>query len=167
MRRKTTEEFKVDAIAVHGDQYDYSLVNYTGNKNKVSIICPKHGEFSQAPVNHVRMKQGCPKCSGKSRKTTAQFIAEAKAVHGNHYNYSLSEYVNNETKLVIICPEHGEFLQSPVSHVNRKTGCPKCGREKTAKARRIDKESAIERFRQVHGKYFDYARVVYKTRIPQ
>lgn len=45
MKRKTKEQFIADAIAVHGDKYDYSKVDYQGNKVKVCIICPKHGEF--------------------------------------------------------------------------------------------------------------------------
>ena len=42
--------------------------------------------------------------------TTEVFIKKAHAVHGNKYDYSKVEYVNNESDVVIICPEHGEFL---------------------------------------------------------
>lgn len=59
------------------------------------------------------------------RKTTEQFIAEAKAVHGDKYDYSKVEYVNNNTKVCIICPTHGEFWQIPKSHLNG-NGCKKC-----------------------------------------
>lgn len=63
------------------------------------------------------------------RKTTEQFIAEAKAVHGDKYDYSKSEYVNNHKKIQIVCPKHGEFLQAPSKHLS-KQGCPKCKAEK-------------------------------------
>ncbi len=48
MAKLTTEEFIAKAKAVHGDKYDYSKVDYKGNKDPVIIICPKHGEFSWA-----------------------------------------------------------------------------------------------------------------------
>ena len=59
------------------------------------------------------------------RKTTKQFIADAKAVHGNKYDYSKVEYVNNRTNVLIICPIHGEFWQNPKSHIQGH-GCRKC-----------------------------------------
>lgn len=52
------------------------------------------------------------------KKTTKQFIEEAKLVHGNKYDYSKSEYVNATTKVIIVCPQHGEFLQRPCDHLN-------------------------------------------------
>ncbi len=66
-RRKTTEEFIQDAYCKHGDQYNYKLVEYIGNKSKVEIICPIHGVFEQSPNNHLR-GQGCEKCSGRYNK---------------------------------------------------------------------------------------------------
>ena len=63
------------------------------------------------------------------RKTTEQFIAEAKAVHGSKYDYSKVEYKNNKTKVCIICHIHGEFLQVPKDHLDG-IGCKKCGRLK-------------------------------------
>lgn len=59
------------------------------------------------------------------KKTAEQFIAEAKAVHGGKYDYSKTEYRTNREKILVICPEHGEFWQSPKSHL-RGHGCPKC-----------------------------------------
>lgn len=59
------------------------------------------------------------------RKTTEQFIADAIVVHGNKYDYSKVDYVNNSTKVCIICPEHGEFWQTPNAHL-RGDNCPKC-----------------------------------------
>lgn len=64
----------------------------------------------------------------RKRLTTEQFIERAKAVHGDRYDYSKSEYVNNKTKICIICPEHGEFWQAPNEHLKGR-GCIKCGIE--------------------------------------
>ena len=59
------------------------------------------------------------------RKTTEQFIQEAINIHGDRYDYSNVEYVNNRTKVVIACSQHGEFLQTPGDHLNGR-GCPVC-----------------------------------------
>lgn len=64
-------------------------------------------------------------------KTLAQFIAEARAIHGDVYNYDEAVYVNSHTKLVIICPIHGRFNKTPAKHVHSKQGCPKCSRAHT------------------------------------
>lgn len=62
----TTEKFIKRAKEIHGNKYDYSKVDYKDNKTKVTIICPKHGEFEQAPSNHLR-SCGCRKCYFEGR----------------------------------------------------------------------------------------------------
>jgi hypothetical protein len=99
-RTKSTEEFIASAKAVHGDRYDYSLVEYLGAQEKVTIICSEHGPFEQTPNGHVGGK-GCYECgiiasSDAKRGTTLQFIAKARMVHGDHYNYSLAYSGNIE-----------------------------------------------------------------------
>lgn len=59
-RRST---FIEDAKKIHGDQYDYSLVDISGKSKKVKIICPIHGVFEMTPSNHIHKGQGCPKCN--------------------------------------------------------------------------------------------------------
>ena len=59
------------------------------------------------------------------RLTTKEFIEESKKIHKNKYDYSLTVYVNNKTKVKIICPEHGVFEQRVDLHKNG-SGCPKC-----------------------------------------
>lgn len=131
-RRRTTVEFIASANAVHGDRYDYSLVEYLGAQEKVTIICPDHGPFEQAPNGHLGGK-GCYECgivasSDAKRSTTEQFIAKARMVHGERYDYSLVEYVTNRKKVKIICPDHGLFLQAPNDHLDQGTGCPDCAK---------------------------------------
>lgn len=65
-KRKTTEQFISEAIKVHGDKYDYSKVEYVNNHTLVTVICPMHGEFKQAPLDHLH-NHGCPKCPRKSK----------------------------------------------------------------------------------------------------
>lgn len=54
------------------------------------------------------------------RKTTEQFIEDARAIHGDKYDYSKVEYVNSRTKVCIICPIHGEFFQEANGHIQGK-----------------------------------------------
>lgn len=49
--------------------------------------------------------------------TTEEFIARAKEVHGDKYDYSKVEYANKDAKVTIICPEHGPFEQKPHNHL--------------------------------------------------
>lgn len=121
---KGTDKFIEDSRKAHGDRYDYSKVEYVNWNTKVCIICPEHGEFWQTPLAHVH-DQGCPKCNGNGRKNTSRFIDESEKIHGNKYDYSKTEYTSNTDKVCIICPEHGEFWQSPKKHLSGQ-GCPEC-----------------------------------------
>ena len=122
---KDREDFIKKATEKHGNKYDYSLVEYISNSTKVKIVCPIHGEFEQIPESHYIC--GCPKCAGNIQKTTEEFIRDAKKVHGDRYNYEKSNYSKAFDKLTIICPEHGDFKQTPDAHVNARNGCPYCG----------------------------------------
>lgn len=153
---QTTEEWIKKAKSIHGDKYDYSKVEYKGWNQKVCIICPIHGEFWQNPTSHIAKhhKQGCPECSKNSAKTNEQFIQEAIKTHGNKYDYSKVNYINAKTKVCIICPEHGEFLQMPYMHL-RHTGCPKCNSNKKTT------EQFIQKAKLIHGNKYDYSKSMY------
>lgn len=129
LQSKTTEQFINEAKSVHGDKYDYSKVNYINNKEKVEIICKKHGIFKQSPISHLS-GSGCPLCAfnlktDNHRLTTEKFVKRAKNVHGDEFDYSNVEYVNNSTNVKIICKIHGEFEQTPSNHLIGH-GCPIC-----------------------------------------
>lgn len=109
---------------VHGDTYDYSNVVYTNSYTNVEIICREHGCFTQRPSAHLEGKS-CPKCGGKIRKTTETCIQDFVLAHGDKYDYSKVEYSTNKDKVIIICKQHGSFLQRPNDHLAGK-GCPKC-----------------------------------------
>lgn len=90
------------------------------------------------------------------RKTTTEFIEEARKVHGDKYDYSKVEYKNNKTKVCIICPEHGEFWQIPLNHIRQKQGCPTCGLHNF-----VDTDIFINKVRSVHGDKYDYSKTTY------
>ena len=156
---QTTEDFIIKAKQIHGDKYNYSKVDYINMETKVCIICPEHGEFRQTPHNHLK-GQGCPKCVGKYQ-TTEEFIRKAKEIHGGKYDYSKTECVDNNTKVCIICPEHGEFWQKPYNHLKGQ-GCPKCKGNKIWETRgRITTEEFIRKAKEIHGGKYDYSKVEY------
>jgi rubrerythrin len=94
--------------------------------------------------------------------TTYEFIEKAKKVHGDKYDYSKVEYVNSRTKICIICPQHGEFWQTPNAHL-MKEGCPKCKGENVSKGNRHTTNEFIEKAKKVHGDKYDYSKVDYKN----
>lgn len=131
------EEIIAKFKKVHGEKYDYSKVDFKTIKDKVCIICHEkdefgveHGEFWQTPKNHL--KYGCKKCSN-SFLDQERFINKSRFIHGDYYDYSKVKFINTKTKVVITCPEHGDFLQEPNSHMNGR-GCPLC---KTSHLERI------------------------------
>lgn len=129
MKRLTSEEFIQKAKAKHGEKYDYSLVIYKTAKIKIEIICSKHGIFQQRPDNHL-WNDGCEKCGFENKRLSLdEFIKKSQKIHKLKYDYSKVDYVNNKTKVIIICPKHGEFKQHPDQHINTGTGCPKCTHE--------------------------------------
>ena len=154
----TQEEFIEKCKAKHNNKYDYSKTIYTHNKEKVCIICPKHGEFWQVANSHLA-GMGCPKCNKSNKLTKDEFIEKAKSVHGDKYDYSKVEYKNSSTKVCIICPEHGEFWQTPNGHLSGH-GCRECDNERKREIKYSTKE-IINRFKEVHGDYFDYSKFNY------
>lgn len=165
-KTNTTVQFIEKARKVHGDKYDYSKVNYEKSNIKVSIICPEHGEFWMKPNTHLN-GCGCPKCGNAKKSqykkmTLLNFIEKARKIHGDKYDYSKVKYVNNFTKTIIICPEHGEFIQSPDSHLTGH-GCPKCALEEQSKRQTMTTQEFIKKAREVHGDKYDYNKTIYKN----
>ena len=146
--RKDKNTWIKQAKEIHGDKYDYSKVNYINANTPVTITCPIHGDFSMSPSNHVRQHQGCPKCGnlkkGSYKKSnTEQFVNKSHQVHGDKYDYSKVNYINNHTKVCIICPKHGEFWQKPIDHLNGH-GCPEC-----AKKFGISEKFVLEKLKEI------------------
>lgn len=154
-KRSNRDVFVSKCREVYGDLYDYSKVEYVHNKEKVCVICPKHGEFWVTPNNHLRGSR-CPACYGTPRKTTEQFIKEAKKIHGNKYDYSKVKYDGTDVKVCIVCPEHGEFWQTPYCHL-KGNQCPAC-----SKVQRITQDIFIERCTEIHQGKYDYSKVDFK-----
>ena len=163
-----TEEFISKARNIHGDIYDYSLVNYKNNNTQVEIICTEHGKFIQPPKDHLSGR-GCPICGRersnediKSRLMLSkdEFIKRANEVHGNKYDYSLINYKDTRTKIEIVCKKHGSFFQSPNKHMQGR-GCPACGRERTTEHNFLTLDDFIRKAKNVHRDKYDYSKSLY------
>jgi len=129
---KSNDKFIRQSNDVHNNKYDYSLCVYKKGDEKIDIICPDHGKFAQKPIFHLR-GQGCPKCADDNKRlTSAGFILNSKRIHGDVYDYVKIDYINNYTKVEIICPNHGSFYQAPNYHMLGQ-GCPKCKSSKMEK----------------------------------
>lgn len=127
-----TKTFVEQAREVHGDRYDYEKAVWRGARSNLTVTCPDHGDFEQSPMNH-QSGHGCPVC-GEAVKfemaqqrvlTTSEFVARAKAIHGDTYDYRDTEYTGSAAKVSIVCPACGEFWQAPFSHLAG-NGCPGC-----------------------------------------
>lgn len=161
MRKLTNQEFIESCRLQHGDKYDYSLINYTNSKESVEVICHIHGKFNIVAWN-FKKGFGCRDCSIdkiKESQKSRNYIDSFKRIHGHKYNYDLVEYINNKTKVKIVCEKHGIFEQRPDCHISG-DGCPDCGGNKKTTNGEFIKKSKIR-----HGGKYDYKLVTYKNNI--
>jgi len=160
MKKLTVKEFIEKAILKHGDKFNYSLVEYINNSTKIKIICPIHGEFEQIPNSHLN-GHGCPKCHNLN-KNNYDFKYNSGLIHAGKYNYDLVDYKHSKKIVTILCPIHGEFEQTPNSHLSG-NGCPKCGG-----TMKLNTYEFIDKSKEIHNNLYDYSIVSYvncKTKV--
>lgn len=166
-------EFIKASIDRFGDKFNYDKTKFKNLSTKVIITCPIHGDFEVVPRQFLQSKYGCSKCYKdslkveKPRKLTPEeirvqkqekWIESCTKIHNNKYDYSKVKYIKNSEKVCIICPEHGEFWQTPTDHKSGR-GCPKCGYVNRANKTRISQEEfefrANEKWnnKYTYGKY--------------
>jgi hypothetical protein len=138
---KTKLEFIEAANKIHNHSYDYSkaTIPVKDSRTKITITCPIHGDFQQTIYSHMS-GSNCPACARLKcipLKTTERFIQDAIKIYNNKYDYSKTNYVHSGKKIIIICPEHGEFVQTPQYHLSG-NGCLKCKRAKHSKIKVIE-----------------------------
>ena len=159
-------DFIIKATEKHGDKYDYSKVIYINSTTNVIIICKKHNyEFEQRPNNHIN-GANCHKCgseasSEKRKNPIEDFIIKANEKHNNKFDYSKVIYINSNTHVIIICPEHGEFAQSPHHHLGNKFGCNKCAVKHNSTHATKDNTTFIDEIKAKFGDKFDCSKVNY------
>ena len=167
MKKQSTEQFIIEAKEKHADKYDYSKVVYENNLKEVIIICKEHGEFLQIPKTHKR-GNGCKDCgrektiNGK-KSNTNDFIKKSNIIHNNKYDYSKVEYIKANQKVIIICQQHGDFLQTPNSHLSKESGCRNCSTEINSDKQRKTTNQFITDAIKIHGDTYNYSKVKYKN----
>ena len=154
-----TNTFIEASNKIHGDKYDYSKVNYIKAIEKVIIVCKTHGDFDITPNSHLN-GSGCYHCGKISMKqkqtlTKEEFIKKSIEVHGNIYDYSKVDYVNNCTVVIIICKKHSVFEQTPQGHLSGR-GCIKCSCKY-----QYTTEEWIIMAKKVHDDKYDYSKCKY------
>lgn len=164
MPRKMTHEEFVEKLKNQHPNLEL-LSEYNGNNGKITVRCKIH-DYTFITTPHRLNTSDCQKCyddrrGNTTRKSTAQFIENAKKIHGDKYDYSKVIYKNNKTHVIIICPIHGEFLQRPDKHL-RGQGCDKCADELNGFNKRLSQEEFIRRAKEIHNNKYDYSKVVYK-----
>lgn len=130
--------------------YSYKKAKYVNAHTPLTITCPKHGEFQQSPTNHIQGK-GCPLCGtlqmvAKQSGSTSDFIFKAKGVWGDRWDYTKAVYEKSHKKVVITCPTHGDFEQTPTNHLTGKVACSPCNHMKS------QQEDAIYKFMSIFTK---------------
>ena len=173
-RKKTQEEILIDFRKQHGEKYDYSLVEYVNSTTKVTVICPKHGEFKVRPKEHVK-GSGCRKCYDDSQKISKEeFVRRSQEHWEDLYDYSLFDELPSAGKMVNIkCTLHNIiFEQEPRNHMRGHTGGVQCKALKLSgnknelgriKTQAELNDEFIERAKKIHGDSYDYSEFVYKN----
>lgn len=166
----STEEYKNLCRQKHRDEYILDDVEYISMKNYVYPTCRKHGCFKINAYDFAHLR-GCPHCGRENRKKTLfkrkrmnmsfdEFKAAAVQIHNNKYEYIRDSFVNLKTKMGMICPIHGEFEQSPYSHLNGH-GCKKCGIIQRSLTRTTTTEEYINKCTKVYNGYYIYTNTIY------
>ena len=160
----TTEDFIHKATQIHGNKYIYNKVEYRHSGSKIVIECRVHGEFQQLPYTHL-CGLGCARCGKismalKAVSTTDEFVSKSKAIHGNYYDYSRVKYTHTKHKVIIVCPKHGEFRQTPHGHLTG-YGCRSCGIENMSSKVRNTTDDFVQKSIKIHGDKYDYSKSRY------
>jgi len=120
-------DFIKKAIKIHGNNFDYTQVKYINESTKIKIKCNTCLTiFEQTPGGHIHHEHKCKQCTiNNQTKTLEQFIKDSKKIHGDKYDYLLTEYINAHTNVKIKCNKCKKiFNQTPRNHAVK--GCFYC-----------------------------------------
>lgn len=159
----TLEQYLSKVFLRYGHRYDYSKSIYINALTPMEVICKIHGSFWTKPRDHLQGR-GCQKCGIENRLakmliTTDVFIKKAKLIHSNRYDYSKTKYISAIKKVIITCKIHGDFLQTPSSHL-KGSGCHKCAIELTRNKIKLNINDFINQSNIIHLYQYDYSKTV-------
>jgi len=153
MKRKTTNKTKFirKAKKIYGNKYLYSKIEYKGSKDKLNIVCRKHGEFSVTPTDHLSKGYECSEC--KKEERIDSYIKDIRKKYKNKYEYDFSGVKTIASRIKIKCETHGEFTL-PLDRHMRGQECPKCENEIKLTPIRFKKRADI-----IHKERYDYSKI--------
>lgn len=168
-------EFLNQAREKFGDRFDYNKMVYAGAKTPAVIGCGVHGDFTQAPHNHLRSAYGCPSCAESARSSrgvgrkgtktyhsTDKYLARVSLPEG--YTIDMSRYIGiTAGEVGITCPTHGTIWEPPRSVLLRGYPCSRCGQER-AKPATKDFENFKTEAEKIHGPKYTYKGDEYENR---
>lgn len=162
--RRTKDDFVKLAIAATNGRYDYSKTVYVNARTPVVVTCPAHGDFTVTPYHHTNGAL-CKLCameelSRRFTSSTEEFVRKAIALHGDKYLYGNVAYTSSSSKVNITCRKHGDFPQTPNSHLNG-SGCPKCKNEKLSALKIKSNSDFIAEAKIAHGDRYGYEKTLY------
>ena len=154
-----------DIICISNGKYpkkfDFSKSILVDMKTPMTIICPEGHEFSTTPSYHIsdNSKGGCSECahintSMRNSYSHEEWIEKANNVHDNYYTYLRTVYTGSGDKVIITCPEHGDFLQDPGSHLSG-SGCPTCGIIRSREAKIYSEEDIQDIITELTIQYYN------------
>lgn len=150
------EEFIKNANEKFEFKYSYNESNYIDYHSQIKIICPiyDHGPFWQTPLQHLNTN-GCAKCSKKYKMSNEEYVEKAKKIHGDKYNYTITNFINMKSKIKYICNLCNKINeQSASGHIGGKT-CGHCA------GRFITTEDFILKAKLVHDQTYNYDKTIY------
>ena len=169
---RTTEDFITLSKEKYGEGvFDYSKAVFVDMKTRLTLICKKKHEFNAVPEIHLREDSlgGCIECAkilSKERMsyTQEQWIGLAQIKHNNFYDYTKIVYASSQKNVIIICPKHGEFEQTPAQHLGG-AGCRACGIEKCIASKLYTSDDFLKMFDEcsaIHSHKYTYTDVYRK-----
>lgn len=127
-----TIEFIKKVFIKFGNKFNFNLSEFYYERHPYvkNVICLEHGLFDNRTDHFLNSKYGCPKCGRQEyglaiRMNQEEFINKANKIHSNKYSYNKVNYIIGNETVIITCPKHGDFNQTPNKHLNGQ-GCPKC-----------------------------------------
>ena len=169
---KRSAEFFVNCKKVHGNKFDYTDTVFRSGSDEITFFCPEHGTQRIQAKFHLG-KHGCRECANdqkrnqiqaqaEKRKSVArlEFVGKANLKHNNYYDYSEVKYINNSTPIIISCPKHGAFNQTPANHLAG-NGCTTCAIKTRGEKRKWSKRQFLDAAIAIHGQLYNYSKFKY------
>jgi hypothetical protein len=153
-----TETFIFKAKQIHGNKFNYDLVEYIKSHLKIKILCNQCNIIiEQRPNDHLK-GYGCKNCANNALKLNQEeFILKSQSIHGDKYNYKKVQYLNNHTKVIIKCNSCNIcFKQRPNDHLSGR-GCFICA----SNLKKTSLEDFILKSKKIHDNRYNYDSVLY------